>query len=229
MPPAPDAAQTLHRLLHERYSCRGFRAEPVPRETLDEILRLAQRTASWCNSQPWRVHLCSPALTERLRAEFVAHAQAHDWAPELPFPSAYRGVYLERRRDCGLRLYRAVGVERGDAAAAERQRLENFRFFGAPQVLLLTTDAALGVYGAVDCGAWVNGFMLAARAFGVASIAQAALACYPAFWRQRLEIGADRHIVCGISFGYEDPAHPANAFRTGRAALDEVVHWEDVD
>jgi nitroreductase len=28
-----------------------------------------------------------------------------------------------------------------------------------------------------------------------------------------------------ISFGYEDEAHPANGFRTGRAPLEEVVEW----
>jgi hypothetical protein len=33
--------------------------------------------------------------------------------------------------------------------------------------------------------------------------------------------------VCGISFGYEDPAHPANRFRTTRATLDEACRWVD--
>jgi nitroreductase len=33
----------------------------------------------------------------------------------------------------------------------------------------------------------------------------------------------DRLVVCGISFGYADAAHPANRFRTARAALEDVA------
>jgi hypothetical protein len=33
--------------------------------------------------------------------------------------------------------------------------------------------------------------------------------------------------VCAVSFGYADDADPVNAFRTGRDALDAVVHRLD--
>jgi nitroreductase len=69
--------------------------------------------------------------------------------------------------------------------------------------------------------------MLAARACGVASIALAALAAYSAFWRERFGLSAQRKVVCGLAFGYEDPEHPANGFRTPRAGLDEAVTWID--
>ena len=91
--------------------------------------------------------------------------------------------------------------------------------------MIVTTDEALGVYGVLDCGAWVNNFMLAARSHGVASIAQAALATHPKILREFFGIGEDRRIVCGMSFGYEDPQHPANRVRTRRAQTAEVVHW----
>jgi nitroreductase len=105
--------------------------------------------------------------------------------------------------------------------------VENFRLFGAPHAAIVTTDEALGVYGVLDCGAWVNNFMLAAKSLGVASIAQAALASRAAALRRFFGIADERRIVCGISFGYEDPSHPANAFRTRRAGLDEVAVWLD--
>ena len=79
----------------------------------------------------------------------------------------------------------------------------------------------------LDCGAYVHDFMLAAHALGVASIAQAAQAAVSAFWRERLALPANRKVVCGIAFGYEDPAHPANRFRTSRAALEDAVRWVD--
>jgi nitroreductase len=73
----------------------------------------------------------------------------------------------------------------------------------------------------------VGNFMLAAHSLGVGSVAQAALAAYPAVLREVLDIGADRTIVCGISFGMADLAHPANRFRTARADWSGSVDWKD--
>jgi len=217
----------LAALLAERYSCRGFLPQPVPRATIETILQIAQRTASWCNSQPWQLVITSGAATERFREALTDYAQKHEPTPDYPFPAEYRGVYLERRRECGFQLYAAVGVKRGDREAGARQTMQNFRLFGAPHAAIVTTDAALGIYGAIDCGAYVNNFMLAAKGLGVASIAQAALARHPQFTREFFGLAEDRRIVCGISFGYEDPKHPANQFRTSRATLDAVVDWRD--
>ena len=55
----------LEELLDERYSCRAYRPEPVPRPTIDRILTAAQRTASWCNSQPWQVVIASGEAKEK--------------------------------------------------------------------------------------------------------------------------------------------------------------------
>lgn len=221
-----DAAHRLERLALERYSCRGFLPEPLPRSTIDRILTIAQRSPSWCNSQAWQLTVGSAAATDRARRALLAHArQGLPPTPDLPWPREYRGVYLQRRRECGFQLYAAVGVARGDQEGADRQRLENFRFFGAPHVGILTTEEPLGTYGAIDCGAYIGLFMLAARACGVASIAMAALAAYPDFWRREWGLDPQRRVVCGLAFGIEDAQHPANGFRTRRAALDEVVRW----
>jgi len=224
-----DVLDGFEQLLLKRYSCRGFLARPVPRATIERILEAAQRTPSWCNAQPWQVHLASGAATDRFRKSLLAHVKAH-WKetpaePELPFPREYRGVYLARRRECGFQLYDAVGIAKGDREASARQGMENYNLFGAPHVLIVTTDEALGVYGVLDCGAWVNNFMLAAAAAGVGCIAQAALATHPKPLREFFGIADDRRIVCGISFGYEDAQHPANKFRTRRAAKEEVAAW----
>ena len=212
-------------LLKRRYSCRGYLPRPVERATIERLLEVAQRTPSWCNSQPWQVHITSGAATERFRAALLAYAASHQAEPDYAFPREYRGVYLERRRECGFQLYEAVGVARGDRAASAKQAMENFRLFGAPHALVVTTDEALGIYGVLDCGAWVSNFMLAASAAGVACIAQAALAAHPKMLREFFGIGEERRVVCGMSFGYEDAKHPANQFRTSRASKEEVATW----
>jgi len=212
-------------LLQERHSCRGFLPTPVARPVIERILSMAQRAASWCNAQPWEVHVLSAAATESARSGLLEIVGRTAASPDWAFPSQYLGASKQRRRECGLQLYEAVGVTRADPEGAERQRLENFRFFNAPHVTIITADRALGTYAGVDCGAFISTFMLAARSLGVATIAQAALASYADFWRDRLGLRDDRVVVCGISLGYEDSAHPANGFRTTRAAIDEVAFW----
>jgi hypothetical protein len=32
-------------------------------------------------------------------------------------------------------------------------------------------------------------------------------------------------MVCAVSFGYEDTAHPANSYRTSRAPLEQAVRF----
>ncbi|AZG07248.1 nitroreductase [Pigmentiphaga sp. H8] len=221
-----DDYASLTRLLNDRWSCRGFLPEQLPRDTIQRILALTQRTASWCNTQPWEVIVTAGAGTERFRRALFDHVMSRPQAhSDFPFPREYPGVYRERRRECGFQLYDSVGVQRGDREASARQGAENFRFFGAPHVAIITTPEALDVYGAVDCGAYVGNFMLAARSLGVATIAQAALAEYSSFIRDHFGIAPGRKVVCGISFGFADPGHPANGFRTSRAAVDDVVRW----
>lgn len=226
-PVGATAFDTLSSLLHSRYSCRAYQPEPLQRATIEQILATAQRTASWCNAQPWQVHIASGATLARLREAFTQALPATPPTPDLPWPREYRGVYQERRRECGWGLYEALGIAKGDREASARQAAQNFTMFGAPHVAIVTSDEALGTYGAVDCGAYVAHFMLAAHSLGVGSIAQAALASYPAVLREVLGIGEDRTIVCGISFGMADLAHPANHFRTTRADVADSVVWRD--
>ena len=156
MDATPHSAN-FEELLDARYSCRGFLPEPVPRNTIEHILRISQRTPSWCNTQPWQVTITSGGSTERFREAMLA-ASDREPSPDFSWPAKYQGIYLERRRECGYALYESVGVARGDRPASARQALENFRLFGAPHVAILTTDASLGVYGAIDCGGWVGNF-----------------------------------------------------------------------
>src|SRR3546814_501065 len=207
-------APASERLLATRHSCRAFLPDRFPQPTFDGIRALAQRTASWCNAQPWQVIVASGAATDRFRDALAQPAPA---VPDLPFPEDYPDEYSMRRRECGLQLYDAVGVAHGDRAASGAQAARNFVLFDAPHVAIVTSRRELGVYGAVDCGAYVGTFLLAAQAHGVAAIPQAALAARSPTVRAHFAIPDARVIVCVISFGYEDRSDPANAFRTRRA------------
>lgn len=216
---------TLDALLRRRHSCRAFRPDPLPDATIARIVETAGRVPSWCNAQPWEVDVTRPPETARLRDALFAHAGTAPAQPDIPFPVRYAGVYKQRRSACGWALYDAVGVKKGDRAASAHQMRENFRLFGAPHFALVTTETDLGAYGVLDCGAFVTAFTLAAEALGVASIPQAAVAAHAPFLRDWFALPDSRQVVCGISFGRADRDHPANAFRTSRAPLGEILRW----
>jgi len=221
-----EPIDVLEQLLAARYSCRAFKPDPVPRAILERLLAAAQRTASWCNSQPWQVAVTSGAETKKFRDVMYASATSGEpEAPDFPWPREYKGVYLARRRESGFQLYNTLGIPRGDKAAYARQALENYNFFGAPHVAIITTTEELGVYGAVDCGLYVDTFMLAAQALGLGTIAQAALARRSDVVRKHFGFSDDRRVVCGISFGYADHGHLVNSYRTSRAELSEAVKF----
>lgn len=213
-------------VVRSRYSCRSFLDRPVPRATVEKILELAQQTPSWCNCQPWQVILVEGPALGRLRNALYSHAAAgHPPRPDFEFPGRYAGVYRERRKVCGIQLYESLGIGKEDRASARLQSLENFRFFGAPHLALITTEEDLGVYGAIDCGLYVANFLLAAKNFGVDSIAQAALASYPGLLRSEFGMPETRRLVCGISFGFADEGHRIHRYRTERASIADAVTW----
>jgi nitroreductase len=220
-----DSFTTLKGLLDSRFSCRGFRPEPVPRAAIERALDLARQTPSWCNTQPWHVLVTEGPATDRFRSGLSAYAASHAMDPDFAFPSRYAGVYQDRRRECGLALYDSVGIARGDRDSSARQAAKNFELFGAPHAAIITTEADLGIYGVLDCGLYVQTFLLAAESLGLGAIPQAALAAHAPFIADFFGLPKNRRVVCGISFGWPDLQHPAIGFRTSRAAVDESVTW----
>jgi nitroreductase len=212
--------------IRTRYSCRKFLAQEVPQATIEKILELAQHTASWNNVQPWRVLIASGAAAHDFSAALTTHVRSGAAPkPDFAFPEEYRGIERERRKACGVQLYQSLEIGRGDEERKREQMLENYKLFDAPHVALITTPAYMDFYAALDCGLYVNSFMLAARSLGVDSIAQAALAAYSDFVRAYFRISDERKLTCGISFGFGDAAHPVNQYRTERAVISEVVTW----
>ena len=218
----------LEQALATRYSARKFLPRQVERPLIARILESAQRTASWCNVQPWQLVITSGGATDRFREAIWRHAALG--APQkMDFkgPGPYEGEYRNRRVRCGVQLYQSLGIGREDKDGARAQVLENYRLFDAPHVAIVTVEEALGFWGGVDCGLYVNSFMLLARSNGVDCIALAALATYPDFIRDYFGLPGNRKVVCGIAFGYADAAHPINSYRTEREAISAVARFED--
>lgn len=215
---------TLSEILRSRHSCRSFLPDELPEGLIAQLFDLAQLTPSWCNVQPWEIFLTNGEATRKFGKVLTQHAQTAPPAPDIEMPAGYDGIYGDRRRESGYALYQALGIERTDYEARRRQADKNFIFFGAPHTAVIATPVALGPYAAIDCGAYVSTLLMAAQELGIGAVAQAAIAVHSDAVRKHLEIPGHLHIVCAVSFGFEDKDDVANSFRTTRASLDEVVH-----
>ena len=69
--PAPDAAAAVDAAIVTRRSIRAFLPTPVPRATIEEILRVASYAPSGTNTQPWQVCVLTGAAKERLSARVL--------------------------------------------------------------------------------------------------------------------------------------------------------------
>lgn len=208
----------------ERRSVRGFRPDPVPQETLERLLGVAQRAPSWCNIQPWRLWVATGPARDRFVAALDEAFASGAPDPDVPFPAEYPEPYDRHRKDCGKALYGAMGVARGDSEGRLDAWKRNFRAFDAPVILLCGIDRRFGLYAALDVGCWLQSLLLAAHAEGLATCAQAALATFPRAARASLGVPEDVALLFGVALGWEDPAVPANACRTTRSPLaDNVV------
>lgn len=216
---------TLRHLLGRRHSARAFLTDRVPRARIQDALELAGQSPSWCNTQPWHVVITEGEATERFRRALSAHVTHTPPEPDFPFPVRYAGEFRDRRLETALQLYDAVGVARGDRVASQLQTAKNYELFGAPHVAIITTEADLGVYGAIDCGIFTASFLLGLESQGVGAIPQAALASHSAFIREYFDLSDSRRVVCGVSFGWEDRDHAANSFRTSREPPESLITW----
>jgi nitroreductase len=208
-----------------RRSVRGFLPRPVPDALLREIFSAAQQQApSNCNTQPWQVWVATGATCQQLGQELYALAAADTPIDQqFGYFGNFTGEHRERMFDCAYRLYGSMGIAREDRPARKQAMLRNFNFFGAPQVAFLCMPRPYKEIIAVDAGIYLQTLLLVMAAHGIGSCAQGALGYYPQAVKPALGIPEEMGILCGISFGYEDVAAPANKTVTDRAALAQAV------
>lgn len=210
-----------------RRSVRAFLPDPVPRSVIERILALAGRAPSGSNIQPWQVVVVTGDALESIRSDLHARALAGDAGEEdyAYYPRQWREPYLARRRATGWGLYSALGIRRGDSERMARQQARNYLFFDAPVGMIFTIDRDMVLGSWLDYGMFLQTVMIAARAFGLATCAQAAFTKYHRAIRDILNIPGDRILICGMALGYPDAAAPENGFATTRIPLDDFVRF----
>ena len=210
--------------LATRKSIRAFRPDPVPRATIEKILRAAARAPSGGNLQPWKVHvLLGPArdeLVRRTKAYMTTHPMGgrpeyHIYPPDLTEP------YKSRRFTVGEQMYATLGIPREDKARRLQQFVKNWEFFGAPVGLIFSIDRQMQQGQWADLGMFLQSIMLLAREHGLHTCAQEAWAPFHETVREYLKVPYNEMIFCGMAVGHADESAPINTLVSERAPLAE--------
>jgi len=213
-----------------RRSIRAYKADPVAVETVREIVALGRYAPSGSNIQPWRVHVLTGATLKRvgaaIRRAFLDDEPGHQRDYDYYTDPIYE-PYLARRRQCGWGLYGTLGIGRGEHAKSKAYRATNYNFFGAPVGLIFTIDRKLEKGSWLDYGMFLQIIMLAARARGLHTCAEAAIASYPDIVRRELAITNDWIVICGMAMGYADPQAVINTFQPPRIEVREYAVFLD--
>ena len=213
--------------IRSRYSCRAFLKREVEPEKIERILKLANRTPSGGNTQPWRVAVVrgktKGTMDQDMEAEFRAGNRGK---PDYQYyPLRWKEPYKSRRFACGMQLYSALGIGREDREERVEQWIANYRSFGAPVALYFFLDSHMEAGSYLDMGMFLQSVMLLAVEEGLATCPQQALAEYPEIVKQALGLEDGLVLLCGMALGYEDPTAPINRYRTPRDELEKFVSF----
>lgn len=225
-----QAAADVFAAARTRRSIRAYKPDAVPPALLRDIVELGRHAPSGSNIQPWRVHALTGATLARvgtaIRSAFLndepGHKRDYDYYTDPVFEP-----YLARRRACGWGLYGTLGIGKGDHEKSKAFRASNYVFFGAPAGLVFTIDRKLEKGSWLDYGMFLQTLMLAARARGLHTCAEASIASYPDVVRRELGLGHEWVVVCGMAMGYADGDAVVNSFQPERIALDEYAVFLD--
>ncbi len=229
LPPSPSAPLSAVDAIRTRRSVRAFKADPVPRETVERILELAARAPSGSNIQPWKVYAVAgasrAALSADLHAAHVDPAATQADEEYQYYPTQWFEPYLSRRRKIGWGLYGLLGIAKGDTEAMARQHARNYDFFGAPVGLFFTLDRRMELGSWLDLGMFMENVMVAARGLGLDTCPQAAFIKYHRIVRRHLDIPGTEILASGMALGHADPDAPENGLDTERAPVAEFTRF----
>jgi nitroreductase len=218
--------------IRTRRSIRAFKADPVPKKDLQELLDIGRWAPSGGNVQPWYFEVLAGEALAKVTTKLVEKAKTwdgHDYMntrPDLPRPGPYSKLLMPRRlalRALQDPIYYPPGTKNLEAKQLECREYM-LRFFGAPGVILICADDR-GPSSIVSIGAVTQTICLAALTHGLGTCIMGIPVLWPEIFRELLNIPKDRAIVTSIAIGYPDLAAPINTFPRPREPLDDLVEW----
>jgi len=214
-----DALKTIR----ERRSSRAFQPVSVPREKIEEILRLTVNAPSANNLQPWEFVVVMDEEKDRLSRRLLKAYKEKQIScgsgavKPLPKATRQRGVNTLE----SMKTY----VDRIGASVDSFVNEGSCNFYGAPVAIIICLDDCFSARQMVDVGAAVGYLVLAAQASGLATCPIGLITDYAEEIKDLLNIPENKKVVIGVALGYPDRENPMSQFRSSRASLSELVRW----
>ena len=211
-----------------RKSIRDFKADPVPKQILKEILETATRAPSAENSQPWEFTIIAGDVLNTIRQTNVENlnsgASSHPDLQTKGLPPD--SVYRRRQIEIAKQLFKLMDIPREDKEKRDRWMKRGFRYFNAPAAIVVCVDRSLSYPRPLfDIGAVTQNICLAALHYGLGTcIANQGIA-YPEVLHEFAGISESKRIMISIAIGYPNWGFPANKVASKREPIEDISTW----
>ena len=209
--------------IRERRSARAFKPGLIPKETIEEILRLTINAPSANNLQPWEFVVVMDKEKDRLSRKLIKAFKEKQIScgsgAVKPLPDALRQRGIQTLES--MKPY----VERIGITVDNFINEGSCDFYGAPVAIIICLDDCFSARQMVDVGTAVGYLVLAAHAFRLATCPIGLIADYSDEIKDLLNIPENKKVVIGIALGYPDWDNPISQFKSSRDDLGKLVRW----
>ncbi len=213
----------LTRAIQERRSIRAFKPDPIPKEKIEEVLKLAHLAPSAINLQPWEFIIVCGEEKERLGRRLMK-------------------AYREKQISCSPGNVKPLPKSVAKRGALTLEMMNPFfeemkvdpnqfinegscNFYGAPVAILICLDDSFPKSRLVDIGILLGYFLLVAHEQGLGTCPIGLITAYEEEIKELLNIPENKRVVIGIALGYPDEQSPINRFKSPREELTKMVKW----
>jgi len=213
----------LIKTIQERRSVRAFKTDAIPKETLEEILKLAIQAPSAINLQPWEFVVVTGEERERLSRRLIK-------------------AYKEKQISCGpgnvKPLPKTVTIRGAKTLEMMNPFFEEMKadpnqfinegscnFYGAPVAILICLDDSFPKARLVDIGLVLGYLLLIAHEYGLGTCPIGLITAYEDEIKELLNIPENKMVVIGVAVGYPDSKTPINRFKSSREDIGDFIRW----
>jgi nitroreductase len=216
--------------LLERRAIRRYLPQPVPDDTVREILTEARWAPSATNTQSTYVYVLEGQPLAQFKAGMRAYAEsevapAADLGPQVPLPpklQARQDQLFKTRMEFIAAEEAKAGVKPPDPPVPPMVAAADI--FGTSVLMVLAMDKGVGMpYGCFDAGLFAQSVALSAYEHGLGTCIAGSMVRYADLVRKAIPGLDDKVILIAIALGYPDFQAPVNRFPRTRIPVDEFV------
>ncbi len=213
-----------------RKSIRKFKPDPIPKDTLREILEIASRAPSAENTQPWEFYIIAGEVLDNIRKENIKNLRKGKMPPEemahIHVQRPKGSVFRARQIEIAKQLFKLMDIPREDKVKRAVWIENGYRYFDAPAAVIIAADKSLPIHGTyLDVGSCMQNICLASLNYGLHTCIENQGITYSDVVRKHTGIPDTKRLVCAIAIGYPDWNFPANQVKSLREPVDNTITW----